>query len=63
MTLTSPRPAPAPKPRGECPVCSLEYQLTQKGRLGRHNGITPAGFSTGERCPGVGEPPYVAPGA
>ncbi|WNI31470.1 hypothetical protein [Streptomyces sp. ITFR-6] len=52
-----------PKPRGECPVCGLDYQLTKDGILGRHNGMTAAGFSTGERCLGVGEPPFVPEGA
>lgn len=51
------------KARGECPVCGLDYQLTQEGLLRRHNGMTLAGFSTGERCPGVGERPFIPAGA
>ncbi|MFJ7592479.1 hypothetical protein ACIQZO_34940 [Streptomyces sp. NPDC097617] len=50
-------------PRGECPVCNMTYHLTSSGKVGRHNGITLSGFSTGQRCPGIGRAPYVAPGA
>ncbi|MFC8332797.1 hypothetical protein [Streptomyces olivaceus] len=51
------------KTRGECPACGLIFQLTKDGVLRRHHGMTPAGFSTGERCPGVGEPLFIPEGA
>lgn len=54
---------PKAKERGECPACSRDFQLTRKRLLGWHNGMTQAGFSTGKRCDGVGEPPFVPAGA
>lgn len=62
MSKTPTTKAPAVKPRGECPSCGLGYVLIN-GRLGYHKGITPSGFSTGRRCVGVGEPPFVPAGA
>jgi len=43
--------------QGTCSVCGLAYRLRPRGGLWRHYGITAAGFSTGEPCPGVGKPP------
>ncbi|THA54286.1 hypothetical protein [Streptomyces sp. A1136] len=63
MSTTTTSPAPAVKPRGECARCNLSYALTKSGRLGHRHGITPSGFSTGRRCPGVGLPPFFAVGA
>ncbi|MFF4388531.1 hypothetical protein ACFY0G_17390 [Streptomyces sp. NPDC001552] len=60
--LPDPRPVRT-QPRGECPVCNQWRALTSAGHLGRHNGMTLSGFSTGQICPGKGMPPYVAPGA
>ncbi|KPI33355.1 hypothetical protein OV450_1443 [Actinobacteria bacterium OV450] len=59
-----PKPrAGRPMKRGECPVCTQHYSLSRSGRLNRHFGMTLSGFSTGQPCPGIGELPYVAPGA
>ncbi|MFD8774542.1 hypothetical protein [Streptomyces sp. NPDC059916] len=53
-----------PRPRGECPKCSpRRFQLTRKGVLAWQYGISAAGFSTGGRCDGVGEKPFVPKGA
>lgn len=43
--------------RRPCPVCHINYVVTGNGTMRHHHGITLAGFSTGERCPGVGQPP------
>jgi hypothetical protein len=37
------------------------YALTKDGRLFRHTGITSAGFGSGERCEGTGEPEKAPP--
>lgn len=42
--------------RAVCPVCNLDYAVTKAGRIGRHHGMDPAGFSTGKPCEGVGAP-------
>ncbi|MDH6189195.1 hypothetical protein EES44_24635 [Streptomyces sp. ADI96-15] len=63
MSTTTARTAAPAKPRGDCQRCGLSYALTKDGKLGRHHGITQSGFSTGQRCPGVGLAPYVAVGA
>ncbi|MER7487990.1 hypothetical protein ABTY20_19190 [Streptomyces sp. NPDC126497] len=43
--------------RRPCSVCGFPYLVRKGGVLGRHVGTDAAGFSTGERCPGVGRPP------
>lgn len=43
--------------RRPCSVCGFPYLVRKGGVIGRHVGVDPAGFSSGERCPGVGEPP------
>ncbi|WP_433856725.1 hypothetical protein [Streptomyces kronopolitis] len=61
MTTTA---SSTPKPRGECPKCSPRtFPLTRKGLIRWHYGMTAAGFSTGARCDGVGEKPFVPAGA
>lgn len=60
------RPAPdSPREtrRGDCSVCGQDYALTLDGLIRRHNGMTRAGFSTGERCDGTRRPPAPRPGA
>ncbi|MFI8360750.1 hypothetical protein ACIGD1_11380 [Streptomyces sp. NPDC085612] len=46
-----------PRGRRACSVCGLDYLVRRDGRIGHHHGMDPAGFSTGSRCAGVGEPP------
>lgn len=46
--------------RRPCSVCGFRYLVRTGGVVGRHHGVDEAGFSTGERCPGVGEPPRTA---
>ncbi|MFJ6014520.1 hypothetical protein [Streptomyces sp. NPDC092952] len=60
MKTTTARAVAPVKQRGECQRCGLSFQLTRAGRLGHHHGITPSGFSTGRRCPGVGQIPFFA---
>ncbi|SDM76697.1 hypothetical protein [Streptomyces wuyuanensis] len=55
------QPNRRPVARGECPSCGLSYALKADGTMRRHHGMTLAGFSTGEPCPGVGKPPSTAP--
>lgn len=43
--------------RRPCSVCGFPYRVRKDGAVGRHNGVTPNGFASGERCPGVGRPP------
>ena len=43
--------------RRPCSVCGFGYLVRQDGTVGRHVGTDEAGFSTGERCEGVGRPP------
>jgi len=43
--------------RKPCSVCGLPYALKANGTVFRHHGMDPAGFSTGEQCPGAGQPP------
>jgi hypothetical protein len=43
--------------RRPCSVCGFRYLVRTGGVVGRHHGVDAAGFSTGERCPGVGKPP------
>ncbi|MFD3608989.1 hypothetical protein ACFWXA_13110 [Streptomyces atroolivaceus] len=62
MSTSTTARTPAVKPRGECARCGLSYAL-YNNRLGHHHGITPSGFSTGRKCPGVGLPPFFAVGA
>ncbi|MFE9398623.1 hypothetical protein [Streptomyces flavidovirens] len=45
--------------RANCPTCGLDFRLTKSGTMFRHVGMTPAGFSTGETCPGAGKAPVV----
>jgi hypothetical protein len=55
-----------PRRRAACSVCRVNYAINQDGMVGRHYGMDTAGFSTGEPCPGVGEPghdPTPAPSA
>ncbi|MGW7053088.1 hypothetical protein [Streptomyces sp. NPDC054887] len=52
ITTTTPR-------RADCPTCGLDFCLTKSGTMFRHVGMTPAGFSTGETCPGTGQAPVV----
>lgn len=40
-----------------CGSCGFPYTVRTDGTMHFHHGVTPAGFSSGERCPGVGEPP------
>ncbi|MFF1284370.1 hypothetical protein ACFVY4_26960 [Streptomyces sp. NPDC058299] len=40
-----------------CAGCGFSYRVITGGVLRYHHGIDPAGFSSGERCEGVGEPP------
>ncbi|MGW4663216.1 hypothetical protein [Streptosporangium sandarakinum] len=44
-----------PRKRAACPVCGLSYAISRAGRIGRHNGVNRAGFSTGQLCEGVGQ--------
>ncbi|MGW7786009.1 hypothetical protein [Streptomyces tricolor] len=43
-----------------CGECNLPYRVKADGTMHRHTGVTAAGFSTGEPCPGVGKPPASA---
>lgn len=43
--------------RGNCAVCNLNYSIKGDGTIRRHFGMTPAGFSTGNPCPGADKPP------
>lgn len=43
--------------RRPCSVCGFPYLVRKDGAVGRHAGTDEAGFSTGERCAGVGRPP------
>lgn len=43
-----------------CSYCNLPYRIKADGTVGHHFGMDRAGFSTGERCPGVGKPPRTA---
>jgi hypothetical protein len=43
--------------RQSCSVCGFPYQVIAGGVLRHHFGVTAAGFSSGERCDGAGEPP------
>ncbi|GAA2948761.1 hypothetical protein ACFPN0_14905 [Kitasatospora cinereorecta] len=63
MKTTTAHAAAPVKPRGEYQRCGLSFQLTKGRKLGHHHGITPSGFSTGSRCPGVGLAPFVPVGA
>ncbi|MFD6935288.1 hypothetical protein ACFWAP_03900 [Streptomyces goshikiensis] len=57
MTTATVRIRPVRKlGRGECPVCTQHRHL-KDGKLGMHLGMALSGALTGERCPGVGEPP------
>lgn len=49
---------PAAARCGECCRCGPTYGLTDRGRLDRHDGMTPSGASMGKRCSGVGLPPF-----
>lgn len=40
-----------------CSVCGFPYKVITGGVLGRHYGVTLAGFSSGVRCDGVHKPP------
>ncbi|MGR3875736.1 hypothetical protein ACUXZZ_45205 (plasmid) [Streptomyces graminifolii] len=40
-----------------CSVCGFPYTVRANGTIRRHNGVSPAGFSSGTDCDGVGEPP------
>lgn len=40
-----------------CPECGLLYRVKADLTMHRHHGMDPAGFSTGEPCPGVGLTP------
>ncbi|MGY5634204.1 hypothetical protein ACW7N6_38330 [Streptomyces sp. UC1A3] len=40
-----------------CSVCGLSYLVRKGGVIGHHVGMDAAGFSTGERCDGAGQPP------
>lgn len=40
-----------------CGACNFPYRVKGDGTMHRHTGVSPAGFSTGEPCPGVGKPP------
>ncbi|MEE1838158.1 hypothetical protein [Streptomyces sp. SP17KL33] len=40
-----------------CSECDFPYTVNADGTIRHHHGIAPNGYSTGERCPGVGEPP------
>ena len=43
-----------------CSRCGFSYQVKSNGTLRRHVGVDPAGFSSGETCPGAGKPPRSA---
>lgn len=40
-----------------CSYCNFPYRIKADGTVHHHNGVDPAGFSSGEPCPGVGKPP------
>lgn len=40
-----------------CGYCNLSFRIKGDGTVGHHFGMDSAGFSSGERCPGVGKPP------
>lgn len=40
-----------------CGSCGFPYLVKTDGTMHFHHGVDAAGFSSGERCPGVGEPP------
>lgn len=40
-----------------CGSCGFPYVVRADGMMRFHHGVDAAGFSTGERCPGVGKPP------
>jgi hypothetical protein len=42
-----------------CGHCNFPYRVKADGTMHRHTGVDPAGFSTREACPGVGQPPAV----
>ncbi|MGC4918681.1 hypothetical protein [Streptomyces albogriseolus] len=46
--------------RGHCAVCNRGYSIKGDGTIRRHFGITLAGFSTGNPCPGADKPPRPA---
>lgn len=43
--------------RRPCSVCGFRHLVRTGGVVGRHVGTDAAGFSTGEKCPGVGRSP------
>ncbi|MGX1254126.1 hypothetical protein RKD48_006637 [Streptomyces ambofaciens] len=42
-----------------CSYCNLPFRVKADGTVGHHLGMDRSGFSSGERCPGVGKPPRI----
>lgn len=42
-----------------CSVCRNPYRVKADGTVWSHNGIGRGGYSSGEPCPGAGEPPTI----